>query len=86
MECRAGCAACCVAISISSPIPGMPRGKPAGVRCVKLTADNLCALFGLPGRPGVCAALQASPQMCGDNAEQAFARLHALEADTAPDS
>ena len=27
MECRPGCGACCVAISISSPIPGMPGGN-----------------------------------------------------------
>jgi hypothetical protein len=39
MECRIGCAACCIALPISSPIPGMPDGKPAGVRCVQLTAD-----------------------------------------------
>ena len=37
MECRIGCGACCIAPSISSPIPGMPDGKPAGVRCVQLT-------------------------------------------------
>ncbi|HEX2642113.1 MAG TPA: YkgJ family cysteine cluster protein, partial [Thermoanaerobaculia bacterium] len=51
MDCRAGCGACCIALSISSPIPGMPDGKPAGVRCVQLTADNLCLIFGLPERP-----------------------------------
>ena len=39
--CRAGCGACCIAPSISSPIPGMPNGKPAGVRCVQLDANNL---------------------------------------------
>jgi Fe-S-cluster containining protein len=27
MDCRAGCGACCIAPSISSPIPGMPDGK-----------------------------------------------------------
>jgi Fe-S-cluster containining protein len=32
MNCRLGCGACCIAPSISSPIPGMPQGKPAGVR------------------------------------------------------
>ncbi|NBX68342.1 MAG: YkgJ family cysteine cluster protein, partial [Proteobacteria bacterium] len=36
MECRIGCGACCIAPSISSPLPGMPHGKPAGVRCVNL--------------------------------------------------
>ncbi|MBF7801077.1 YkgJ family cysteine cluster protein, partial [Klebsiella pneumoniae] len=29
MECRTDCGACCIAPSISSPIPGMPQGKPA---------------------------------------------------------
>ncbi|HNV09555.1 MAG TPA: YkgJ family cysteine cluster protein, partial [Dokdonella sp.] len=29
MSCRSGCGACCIAPSISSPIPGMPNGKPA---------------------------------------------------------
>ena len=54
MDCRIGCGACCIAISISSPIPGMPDGKPAGVRCVQLTDDNKCQLFGLPSdRPPV---------------------------------
>ncbi|RBC14000.1 YkgJ family cysteine cluster protein, partial [Xanthomonas oryzae pv. oryzae] len=26
LSCRLGCAACCIAPSISSPIPGMPNG------------------------------------------------------------
>lgn len=25
MDCRSGCGACCIAPSISSPIPGMPE-------------------------------------------------------------
>ena len=62
----------------------MPEGKPAGVPCVNLTEDNLCGLFGRPERPAVCAALRASPEMCGTNAEEAFARLRELEAATLP--
>jgi hypothetical protein len=27
--CRPGCGACCIAPSITSPIPGMPDGKPS---------------------------------------------------------
>lgn len=27
MDCRPGCGACCIAPSITSPIPGMPHGK-----------------------------------------------------------
>lgn len=57
MECRVGCAACCIAISISSPIPGMPEGKPAGVPCPQLTAERRCGLFGRPERPDVCGGL-----------------------------
>src|SRR5690606_40832938 len=45
MECRPGCGACCIAPSISSAIPGMPNGKPAGVRCLHLTDANYCGLF-----------------------------------------
>ena len=36
MECRTDCGACCIAPSISSPIPGMPQGKPAGDNAVIL--------------------------------------------------
>ncbi len=65
MNCRPGCGACCIAPSISSPIPGMPNGKPAGVRCAQLDEGNLCRIFGLPARPAVCGGLAASPEMCG---------------------
>ena len=84
MECRVGCGACCIALSISSPIPGMPDGKPAGVRCVQLTADNRCKLFGQPDRPEVCNRLRPSEEMCGQNAEEAFAYLIELERLTSP--
>jgi Fe-S-cluster containining protein len=84
MQCRAGCGACCIAPSISSPIPGMDRGKPAGVRCAQLTADNRCRLYGLPERPPVCSSLRSSPDMCGDTMEEALQRLAALEALTRP--
>lgn len=84
MECRAGCAACCTAPSISSAIPGMPQGKAAGVRCVQLDADGRCRIFGQPGRPAVCAGLQANAEMCGESSEQALRFLTALEAATRP--
>jgi uncharacterized protein len=84
MECRAGCGACCIAPSISSPIPGMPQGKPAGVRCVQLDADNRCRLFGDPRRPAVCAGLQPNAEMCGHTREQALAYLDRLELATRP--
>ncbi|TAE25022.1 MAG: YkgJ family cysteine cluster protein [Candidatus Kapaibacterium sp.] len=84
MNCRIGCAACCIAPSISSPIPGMPHGKPAGVRCVQLTDDNRCRLFGKPERPAVCCSLRAHEEMCGFSNEEAFVRLTAWEEATSP--
>lgn len=81
--CRVGCGACCIAPSISSPIPGMPNGKPAGVRCVQLTADNRCAIFGQPERPAICSSLRVEPAMCGTDRAHALAWLAQLEAATA---
>lgn len=83
MDCRSGCGACCIAPSISSPIPGMPQGKPAGVRCVQLDAANRCRIFGQPERPAVCSSLAPSPAMCGSTAEHALRYLHWLEQATA---
>ncbi len=70
--CRAGCGGCCIAPSISSPIPGMPNGKPAGVRCVQLDDDNLCKLFGTPQRPAVCGDFDFDHELCGDSREEAL--------------
>lgn len=84
MYCRTGCGACCIAPSISSPIPGMPHGKPAGVRCVQLDAANACRIFGQPARPAVCGQLMPSPEMCGEDAPAALAWLTKLEVATAP--
>ena len=78
-ECRPGCGACCIAPSISSPIPGMPEGKPAGVRCVQLDEANLCRLFGDPRRPAVCARFDHDPELCGDHRDEALERIAALE-------
>ncbi|MEJ8835512.1 YkgJ family cysteine cluster protein [Ramlibacter sp. AN1133] len=84
MHCRPGCGACCIAPSITSPIPGMEGGKPAGVRCVQLDAANRCRLFGRPERPAFCAGLKPAADMCGDSPAQAIAWLTALEQATSP--
>lgn len=87
LACRTGCAACCIAPSISSPIPGMPQGKPAGVPCVQLDAQKRCKIFGQPGRPAVCGQLQASWEMCGpqdDGGQFARVYLSRLEVLTQP--
>ena len=79
MECRPQCGACCIAPSISSPIPGMPHGKPAGIPCVQLLPDYRCALYGRPERPAVCASLRPTEEMCGDRREHALHYLTLLE-------
>jgi Fe-S-cluster containining protein len=84
MECRAHCGACCIAPSISSPIPGMPRGKPAGVACVQLLPDLRCAIFGKPERPAVCVSLRPSEAMCGVSRDEAMRTLAEMERVTAP--
>ncbi|PKH24505.1 hypothetical protein CIG19_07920 [Enterobacterales bacterium CwR94] len=84
MECRSGCGACCTAPSISSPIPGMPQGKPANTPCIQLDVQQRCKIFGLPSRPKVCAGLQPSAEMCGATRDAAMVWLLKLEAETAP--
>ena len=83
-SCRASCGACCIAPSITSPIPGMPQGKRAGERCVQLLPDMRCAIFGRPERPAFCASLRPTQEMCGASREEAMARLTALELATRP--
>lgn len=60
----------------------MEQGKAPGVRCVQLTKDNLCKLFGKIERPKVCSSLQASSEMCGNSNEDAMEYLTKLEAET----
>lgn len=60
----------------------MPNGKPAGVRCVQLTVDNLCRLFGRAERPAVCHSFMAFPDACGDSREEALVVLAHLETQT----
>ena len=79
MLCRVGCGACCIEISISSPIPGMPHGKPAGVPCSQLDKNNLCKLFGHPSRPSVCHEYKFSADLCGQSNQEAFQILRQLE-------
>jgi hypothetical protein len=52
---------------------------------VQLTADNRCALFGHPERPGFCVSLRPSAEMCGSNAREALHYLELLEIKTRPD-
>jgi hypothetical protein len=84
MICRPGCAACCIAPSISSAMPGLPQGKPAGMPCPHLDGALRCRLFGQPERPAVCRSLSASAEMCGGTREYALHFLERLEHATRP--
>jgi Fe-S-cluster containining protein len=83
-RCRAGCGACCIAPSITSPLPGMPHGKRAGVACVQLDDESRCKVFGSPKRPAFCGGLQPSAEMCGESRAHALAWLTQLELATQP--
>lgn len=79
MICRENCGACCIAPSISSPIPGMPDGKPAGVSCIHLTKDMKCAIYLDPDRPKVCSEFMADEDVCSNSREEAMNILTVLE-------
>jgi hypothetical protein len=84
MDCRKGCGACCIIPSISSAIPGMPDGKPAGVRCIHLSSDLLCGIFNSPQRPEVCQLFHPDPDVCGASREEAlkiFCELEEIDPD-----
>ena len=89
ISCRPGCAACCIAPSISSPIPNAngcgKSAKKAGQACVQLDEQLRCKLFGKPDRPAVCSSLQPSLEMCGTSTAHAMQYLSALELATRPD-
>ncbi|HET6363923.1 MAG TPA: YkgJ family cysteine cluster protein [Nitrospirota bacterium] len=82
MKCRIGCGACCIAPSLSSEIPGMPQGKQAGIRCIQLTADNICKIYGMAERPNVCVSYEATEEFCGKNRSDALRLLRELELST----
>jgi hypothetical protein len=65
--------------SISSPIPGMPNGKPGGMRCIHLTNDFRCGIFHSPDRPRVCDGFKAEQLFCGTNRIEALTILANLE-------
>ena len=79
MKCRSGCAACCIAISISSPIPGLPDGKPAGVPCIHLDEQLRCKIFGHPDRPQTCLNFKPERDFCGQTTQEAMQILQELE-------
>ena len=82
MDCRK-CGACCIAPSITTAIPNMPRGKPAGARCANLDDRNECTLYGKTGRPAFCIGWKPMSEVCGHGFEEAMTRITILENATA---
>lgn len=78
MKCRENCGACCIALSISSPIPGMTGVKSAGVKCIHLMDDYRCAIYNEPSKPEVCTGFTAEPEFCGSSREDALRILGSL--------
>jgi len=78
VECRK-CGACCIAPSISSPIPSLPNGKPKEFRCPHLNENNLCNLYDSTERPLVCSICKPDPDFCGKSFEEAVKIFSSLE-------
>ena len=78
MDCRSNCGACCIALSISSPLPGMPNGKPAGVRCIHLLDNYKCDIYNGHDYPRVCSGFNAELEFCGSTQEEAMKILGSL--------
>jgi Fe-S-cluster containining protein len=76
--CRTHCGACCIAPDISSPLPEMPHGKPAGVPCIHLDKDFRCLLFGKENRPKVCIDFRPEPTICGNSRKEALEIISSL--------
>lgn len=87
MNCRPGCAACCIVLSISSPLPGMPQGKPAGTVCNHLDRQSLqCTIWGQDNYPDVCRQFSAKLENCGTSTAEAIQLLTQWEEKTKPSS
>ena len=79
MNCRENCGACCIAISISSPMPGYPYGKPASIKCPFLTKEYKCDIFHHPERPKTCKDFKPELIICGNSQQEAMDNLSTLE-------
>ena len=83
-SCRKNCGACCIAPSISSPLPLLPNGKKAGIACPHLDLNYSCSIFLSDLRPKICASLQPEAEMCCTNRQDALKYLIDLENATKP--
>ena len=84
MECRKGCAACCIHIHISSSFSGYPDGKMPEVSCVHLDENKLCKIWNTSSYPEVCRKFTPSKEFCGNSYEEAKEILQRIEKLTGP--
>lgn len=76
---------CCIATSITQPIPGMPQGKKAGEHCINLDPITVrCQIWGTDQYPVFCQGFQPEEAFCGNSREEAEQILTFLEAETHP--
>jgi Fe-S-cluster containining protein len=84
MSCRTGCGACCIALSITTALPNMPLGKPAGVVCVNLDQNSMrCRIWGTAEYPLTCRRFRPEPDVCGGSRTEAMELIRVLELHTA---
>ncbi len=77
---------CCIAPSITQPLPNMPNGKLAGVACANLDLTSYqCVLWETVQYPDFCRGFLAEVDFCGSSQQEAFQILTLLEASTHPD-
>lgn len=82
IECRKGCGACCIFISISSAIPNHPKGKPSGTVCKNMETSFkegqvlfTCSLWDTPWFPKICKDFQATSDLCGASRNEAIVNI-----------
>jgi hypothetical protein len=51
---------------------GHAQRQAAGERCLQLSVENLCSIFGQPERPAVCSGFPADVEVCGSSSEEAI--------------
>jgi len=78
------CGACCIAMSISSGMPLMPHGKPAGVVCIHQDQNFKCRLHDRHDMPQVCRDYQPDPEICTGDLATTLDNIRYLEAFTSP--
>lgn len=69
---------CCVTLSISSTLPEMPLGKPAGIKCIHLSDDYRCYIYFSTDKPKVCTNFNPEPEFCGTGKDEALKIFYSL--------